>query len=84
MTYPTGTTYSADVTGSTAVPTLAIAAVTSASGPSQGQIVDIGTRTEEGQLLAELDAPELTRGLEGAKAELTRALALDARRGFGR
>ena len=37
--------------------------------------VDIGTRVEEGQLLVELEAPELARDLEGAKAELGRAQA---------
>ncbi|HEY2574190.1 MAG TPA: efflux RND transporter periplasmic adaptor subunit [Verrucomicrobiaceae bacterium] len=46
-----------------------------ANGYVKRLTVDIGTRVEEGQLLVELDAPELTRDLEGAKAELVRAEA---------
>src|SRR6185436_1935232 len=46
-----------------------------ANGYVKHLLVDIGARVEEGQLLAELDAPELTRGLEGARAELGRAQA---------
>lgn len=46
-----------------------------ANGYVKKLAVDIGTRVEEGQLLVELDAPELSRDLEGAKAELVRAEA---------
>lgn len=46
-----------------------------ANGYVKGLLVDIGAKVEEGQLLVELDAPELERGLEGAKAELLRAEA---------
>lgn len=46
-----------------------------ANGYVKHLAVDIGARVEEGQLLAELDAPELNRQLEGAKAELVHAQA---------
>jgi len=46
-----------------------------ANGYVKKLAVDIGTRVEEGQLLVELDAPELNRELEGAKAELAHAQA---------
>jgi len=46
-----------------------------ADGYVKRLLVDIGARVEEGQLLVELDAPELTRDLERAKAELGRAEA---------
>jgi membrane fusion protein, multidrug efflux system len=46
-----------------------------ANGYVKKLAVDIGTRVEEGQLLVELDAPELSRDIEGAKAELGRAEA---------
>ena len=46
-----------------------------ANGYVKQLAVDIGMRVEEGQLLIELDAPELNRQLEGAKAELLHAQA---------
>jgi RND family efflux transporter MFP subunit len=46
-----------------------------ANGYVKQLAVDIGQRVEEGQLLIELDAPELTRQLEGAKADLAHAQA---------
>jgi RND family efflux transporter MFP subunit len=46
-----------------------------ANGYVKRLAVDIGMRVEEGQLLIELDAPELNRELEGAKADLTHAQA---------
>lgn len=46
-----------------------------ANGYVKRLLVDIGERVEEGQLMVELDAPELTRDLERAKAELIRAEA---------
>jgi len=46
-----------------------------ANGYVKRLAVDIGMRVEEGQLLIELDAPELNRALEGAKAELVHAQA---------
>ena len=46
-----------------------------ANGYIKKLTVDIGAHVEEGQLLVELDAPELQRELEGVKAELVRAQA---------
>jgi RND family efflux transporter MFP subunit len=46
-----------------------------ANGYVKRLVVDIGQRVDEGQLLIELDAPELNRQLEGAKAELAHAQA---------
>ena len=46
-----------------------------ANGYVKKLLVDIGAKVEEGQLLAEIDAPELARELEHAKAELVHAQA---------
>jgi RND family efflux transporter MFP subunit len=46
-----------------------------ANGYLKRWLVDIGTRVEVGQLLAEIDAPELNQELERTRAELTQAEA---------
>jgi RND family efflux transporter MFP subunit len=49
-----------------------------ASGYVRSWTADIGSRVEQGQLLAELDTPELNRELAQARAELTQADAARA------
>lgn len=49
-----------------------------ASGYVHRWLVDIGARVEQGQLLVELDTPELDRELAQARAELTQADAARA------
>jgi RND family efflux transporter MFP subunit len=46
-----------------------------ANGYLKKRYVDIGTHVEEGQLLAEIDTPELNQELEWARAELAQAEA---------
>jgi RND family efflux transporter MFP subunit len=46
-----------------------------ASGYVRRWLVDIGTKVQQGQLLAELDTPELNRELAQARAELAQAEA---------
>ncbi|MDY0040459.1 MAG: efflux RND transporter periplasmic adaptor subunit [Desulforhabdus sp.] len=46
-----------------------------ASGYLKRRLVDIGSHVEEGQLLAEIDTPELNQELERARAQLAQAEA---------
>lgn len=46
-----------------------------ANGYLKRRLVDIGTHVEEGQLLAEIDTPELNQELERARAQLAQAEA---------
>lgn len=46
-----------------------------ASGYLKRRLVDIGSRVKEGQLLAEIDTPELNQELERARAQLDQAEA---------